>query len=200
MQVVLKESAPGLGRRLPVANETLADAGLPDVDAESATRHQCAALASLDSLLMRMRSRPSRGTAGRPWLASPDLPRPEEAQPVAGSGTNCFGLDDDQRRTPVRRHARQLDPKESVGCVQMRALLRGALKKGCDAAGQRSPTAAQCGVSGRMRLRRGRVRAIRIKSEDFADEVQPHDFSRSRLARRTVSPVEHLPRNGRFDM
>ena len=43
-------------------------------------------------------------------------------------GDDCFGLDDDQRRTPVRPDAGEPDPQESVGCLQPRALLCGALK------------------------------------------------------------------------
>ena len=63
-----------------------------------------------------------------PGLASPNLPRPEEAKCVAVPGNDCFGFDDDQRRTPVRPDAGETDPQETVGCVQLRALLRRALK------------------------------------------------------------------------
>ena len=63
-----------------------------------------------------------------PGLASPDLPRPEEAKCVAVPENDCFGLNDHQRRTPVRPHAGEPDPQKTVSSLQPGALLRGALK------------------------------------------------------------------------
>ena len=61
-------------------------------------------------------------------LASPNLPRPENAKRIAVPGNDGFGLDDDQRRTPVRPDAGQPNPQKTIGCLQGRAFLRGALK------------------------------------------------------------------------
>src|SRR4051812_34481799 len=110
-------------------------------------------------LRRRMRSRTSRGTAGRPALPFTDLPRPEEAKCVAVPRNDCFGLDDDQRRTPVLPDAGQPDPQETVGSLEPWALLRGALKD-VDLMPQCNVLELQCSFSEPMRLRRGRVQAI----------------------------------------
>src|SRR5919106_2642972 len=130
LQVVLEESPPGLGRRLAAADEVVAHARLADVDAE------------LQKLAVNTRRTPARILFAHaadeipnimwdrrpPSLASPNLPRPEEAKCVAVPGNDCFGLDNDQRRSPVRPDAGQPDPQETVGWLQPWALLRGALQ------------------------------------------------------------------------
>ena len=118
------------GTALPVPDEIFAYARLPDVDAE------------LQQLAVNARRSPTRIFSAHaadefanlawdrrtPGPASPDFPRPEEAKCVAVPRNDCFGLDDDERRTPVRPDAGKPDPQDAVGCMQLRALLRGALK------------------------------------------------------------------------
>src|SRR4051794_39181776 len=113
-----------------LVDEILAHARLPDVYAE------------LQQLPVNARRAPARILVAHapdeipnivrdrwpPSLASADLPRPEEAQRLAVPGNDCFGLDNDQRRTPLRPHAGEPDPQKTVNCLQPWALCRGALK------------------------------------------------------------------------
>ena len=97
-----------------------------------------------------------------PRLAPPDLPRPEEAKCVAVPRNNCFGLHEDQRRTPIRPYAGEPNPQQPVGRVQAAAVSsRSVEARRSDGGVQHSPAEAQRGFSGRMRLRRGKMRAIR---------------------------------------
>src|SRR4051794_18598116 len=107
-QVVLEESPPCLGWRLPVLDQILADAGLPDVDAE------------LQQFAVNARRSPTRIFSAQaadevadfawdrrpPGLASPDLPRPEKAKCLAVPSDYSFRLHDNERRTPICPHAR----------------------------------------------------------------------------------------------
>ena len=117
--MVVKERPPCLRRRLAISHKILAHARLADVDAK------------LQQLAVKARRAPARilfahATNEIPdimrdrrasGLASPNLPCPEEAKCIAVPANDCFGLDNDQRRTPVRPDAGQPDLQETVGCM-----------------------------------------------------------------------------------
>ena len=66
--MILKEGPPGLRRRLPLSDHVLGDAGLTDVDASLSNSPwmRGAPQSGFSRLILRINSRTSFGTAGRP--------------------------------------------------------------------------------------------------------------------------------------
>src|SRR5262249_17397204 len=64
----------------------------------------------LSRLICRIKSRTSRGTAGRPGLAAAHFPGPEQAKALAMPRDDGLRPDDGQRRAPVLPNTRQDDP------------------------------------------------------------------------------------------
>ena len=79
-------------------------------------------------LKWRMRLRISRGTAGRPGLPRRTFHVQNSRNALRCQAMTVSGLtivSDERQSCP---HAGEPDPQESVRCVQLRALVRGALK------------------------------------------------------------------------
>src|SRR4051794_7089964 len=81
------------------------------------------------SLLMwRMRSRTSRGTAGRPGLPLRIFHVQKRRNALRCQRTTVSGLTITSDERQVRPHAGEPDPQKTVSSLQPGALLRGALK------------------------------------------------------------------------
>ena len=126
LDVVVEESPPGLRRRLTEPDHVLADAGLPDVDAE------------FEKFTVDTRRTPQRvfsahgadQSANILWharatgVAVTDLPSPKKPKALPVPANDRFRLDYDQCGTPVAPGSAQPRPKEPIGRVQFRLLHR----------------------------------------------------------------------------
>jgi hypothetical protein len=110
--MIFQERAPGLRPRLVAAHHILADAALPDVDAEFEQFAVDAGCTPTGIFPAHPADQISdlTGDDRSSGSAAPHLPGPKQAKPFAMPGHDRCGLDDGQRRAPVAPNPGQPDP------------------------------------------------------------------------------------------
>ena len=117
-EMIVKEGAPGLRRRLAAAQHVFADVALPDVDTkfeQLAVDAGCAPTGILPAHLADQIS-DLAGNEMSSGLAAPDLPGPEQAKAGSMPGNDRFGLNDDQgaERQSLQMRARPTHNRRSA--------------------------------------------------------------------------------------
>ena len=101
--VVLQEGAPSLRRRFAAPHHVFADAALADVDAEFEQLAVNAGRTPTGIVSAHLTNEFSglAGNDGSSGLSVPNFPNPKQAKAFAMPGHDCFGFNEDQRRTPI---------------------------------------------------------------------------------------------------
>src|SRR5687767_387020 len=119
--MIMEERTPTLRRWFSRSHHILGDGWLGDLDAEF---QQLTVNPRCPPAWVVATHHPNQianlvGYAGSTWLATMNLPRPEQTKALPVPSDDRLGLDDDQKGSPVGPNPPQPKPEDSVGGRQL---------------------------------------------------------------------------------